>query len=196
MTTMQFRDTSDNVVIRDTDSEALVEVATRIKAKRDTARASSNEHTRAINAIDNDPTLSEQGKQERTAELEATRSTQRKAWIADEKAIITNKITELERRLDGFVGYTSENIMAFRDAQDRAENISDPEKAATVMARALRTNDRTLAHALYRRAVEQRWEEARRAFAADNPVVAQLVHDVHKLHELHDSTFTRAVAYM
>ncbi|MCT1394589.1 hypothetical protein M4D51_02480 [Microbacterium sp. p3-SID338] len=193
--TLHFRNT-DSVTIRDTDSEALVEVAGKIKALRDSFSSSNSAHSRAVRAITNDPSLSEHGKAEHIADLEGQRKTQRRAAIEQEKQIITTKISELERRLDGYVGYSSESIMAFRDAHEKAENIDDPDKAATVMARALRTNDRTLAHALYRRAVEKRWTDATRAFAADNPSVAQLVHDVHKLQELHDNTFNRTVAYM
>lgn len=194
MTTMEFRDGS-NVTIRSTDSESLVAVATRIKDLRDRANASSRGHSRAVDNINNDESLSDQGKKELIDNLNNKRSDQRKAWIADEKEIITNKITELERRLDGHIGFSSESIMAFRDAQDRAESIDDADKAATVMARAIRTNDRTLAHALYRRAVEQRWDEARQAFANHDPAIAQLAHDVQKLHELLDANFNRTVAY-
>ncbi|CAN7221521.1 hypothetical protein LJR044_003166 [Microbacterium foliorum] len=192
---MTFSDGS-NVNIRSTDSENLVGVAMRIKELRDSNNHASREHTRAVDAINNDPSLSDHGKKERIDALEADRTTQRRNAMDQEKQIITNKIGELERRLDGFVGWSSENIMAFRDAQDRAENIDDPDKAATVMARAIRTNDKTLAHALYRRAVDQRWDDASRAFAADNPAVAQLVNDVQKLQQLHDNSFNRAVSYM
>lgn len=192
---MTFSDGS-NVNIRSTDSDNLVGVAMRIKELRDSNNHASREHTRAIDAINHDPSLSDHGKKERIDALEADRTTQRRSAMDQEKQIITNKIGELERRLDGFVGWSSENIMAFRDAQDRAENIDDPEKAATVMARAIRTNDKTLAHALYRRAVDQRWDDASRAFAADNPTVAQLVNDVQKLQQLHDNSFNRAVSYM
>lgn len=192
---IEFRDT-DNVTIRDNDSAELVEVATKIKALRDSAKQSGNEHGRAIREINEDAGLSDLGKSERIAELEASRGDSRRAWIEQEKQIISDKISSLEKRLDGFVGYSSDNIMAFRDAQDRAESITDPDKAATVMARALRTNDTTLAHALYRRAVENRWVEARKAFAADNPTVASLVSDVQKLHDLREAKFNRAVAYM
>lgn len=195
MTEMNFRD-GTNVNIRSTDSENLVEVAMKIKAARDSARASSNAHANAIEAINRNPNLSDQGKKEQIAALENDRATQRKTGIAAEKEIIKNKISELERRLDGYVGYTSDHIMKFRDAQDRAENITDPDKAAQVMARAIRTNDTTLAHALYRRALEERWDEARRLFAADSPAVAQIAHDIQKLHDLHDASFNRAVAYM
>lgn len=186
----------EGVTIRETDSEHLVEVATRIKDLRDSSKASSKEHSRAIQSINNDPGLSDQGKKERIASLESDRAAQRKTAIATEKEIIKNKISEIERRLDGYVGYSSDNIMAFRDAYDKAESITSPEKAATVMARALRTNDTTLAHALFRRAVEERWDDARNAFANENPTVAQLVGDIQKLNALHENSFNRAVAYM
>lgn len=137
-----------------------------------------------------------QGKKEQITELDKDRNAKRLQWIAEEKEIIANKITALERRLDGYVGYSESNIIAFRDAQDRAEAVEDEDRAATLMARALRSSDRTLAHALYRRAVENNWTEARNAFAADNPAVAGLVRDVHKLHALRAATFNRAVAYM
>lgn len=192
---MTFSDGS-NVNIRSTDSDNLVEVGTRIMKLRNEHRAANDAHSRAVDAINRDPSLSDHGKQERIDALESERATQRTTGMATEKQIITTKISELERRLDGFVGWSNENIMAFRDAQDRAENIDDPEKAASVMARAIRTNDKTLAHALYRRAVDQRWDDASRAFAADNPAVAQLVNDVQKLQQLHDNSFNRAVSYM
>ncbi|WP_091226805.1 hypothetical protein [Microbacterium sp. 3J1] len=192
---IEFRD-SGAVTIHENDSAELVEVATRIKALRDTAKQSSQYHGRELDAISRDPNLSDQGKKERTADLEAHHKTQRHAAMAQEKQIINDKITTLERRLDGFVGYSSENVMAFRDAQDRAESIEDADKAATVMARALRTNDTTLAHAIYRRAVNNGWAEASRAFAAQNPTVAALVKDVRTLEKLRDAGFNRAVAYM
>ncbi|WP_168429354.1 hypothetical protein [Microbacterium sp. K24] len=195
MTTMEFRDGS-NVTIGDAHSPELVDVAGQIKALREQSTASSNHHIRTVDAINNDPTLSDQGKKERITALETERSNERSAMIAQEKAIINNKITALERRLDGYVGYSESNIIAFRDAQDRAEAVDDADRAASLMARAIRNNDRTLAHALYRRAVEHNWTEARNAFAADNPAVAGLVRDVHKLQTLRDTPFNRAVAYM
>lgn len=193
--TIHYRDT-DGVTIGENASSELVDVATQIKKLRETASVASREHSRQIDAINNDPALSDHGRKEKVAELEAARRAQRKALIAQEKEIINNKISALERRLDGYAGYSEANIMAFRDAQDRAEAIKDGDRAATVMARALRTNDRTLAHALFRRAVENRWQEARRAFAAENPTVASLASDVARLQQLRDESFNRAVAYM
>lgn len=193
--TIEYRD-SDGTTIGNNDSPELLEVATQIKAIRDTAATGSREHSRAIDAINNDPGLSDQGRKDRIAELEQNRRAQRRAWMEQEKEIITRKISALERRLDGFVGYSESNIIAFRDAQDRADAIKDAAQAAKVMERALRTNDRTLSHAVYRKAVENGWTEARRAFAKENPTVASLVHDVARLQKLRDESFNRAVAYM
>lgn len=192
---IQFRN-SESTIISNNDSPELVEVATQIKAIRDRANQSSREHSRALDAINNDPGLSDLGKKERIDELDQARRAQRHTWMEQEKEIVTNKITALERRLDGFVGYSESNIIAFRDAQDRADAIKDAEKAAKVMERALRTNDRTLSHAVYRKAVENGWADARRAFAKENPAVASLVNDVDRLTRLRDESFNRAVAYM
>lgn len=195
MTEMTFRDGS-NVTIGDAHSPELVDVAGQIKQLRDKAASSSRELGKAIEAINSDPTLSAQGRKERITELTNNRDAKRSEWIAEEKQIINNKINALERRLDGYVGYSESNIIAFRDAQDRAEAVEDEDRAAALMARAIRSNDRTLAHALYRRAVENNWTEARNAFAADNPAVAGLVRDVRKLHAVLEATFNRTVAYM
>ncbi|MEN0023234.1 MAG: hypothetical protein AAGC61_08120 [Microbacterium sp.] len=192
---LEYRNSS-GVTIHETDSPELVEVATKIQELRNIAKQASNIHGRNLDAINHDDGLSDQGKKDRIADLEASRKVSRTEAIKQEKKVITDKITALERRLDGYVGYSSDNIMAFRDAQDRAEAIDDADRAATVMARALRTGDKTLAHALYRRAVDNRWAEARSAFAQDNPTVAALVNDVHLLQKLHDDSFNRAVAYM
>ncbi|MFJ4175807.1 hypothetical protein [Microbacterium sp. NPDC089696] len=193
--TLEYRNSS-GITIHETDSPELVEVATKVQELRTAATQASNAHGRHIDAINRDEGLSDQGKKDRIADLEANRKVARLDAINREKKVITDKITALERRLDGYVGYSSDNIMAFRDAQDRAEAIDDADRAATVMARALRTGDKTLAHALYRRAVDNRWKEARGAFAQENPTVAGLVNDVHMLQKLHDDGFNRTVAYM
>lgn len=186
----------NGIITHSTDSPEITDVTNKIIALREKASQASSAYVQARDAINRDPSLSDQGKKERTDALEADRRTQRLAAMEQEKRIISDQIAVIERRLDGFVGYSSESIMAFRDAQDRAEAITDADRAASVMARALRTNDKTLAHALYRRAVDNNWTEARNAFATDNPTVAGLANDVHELREMRDAGFNRAVAYL
>lgn len=186
--------TSDGVTIHGDESPDLIEVAGKIKQLRDTAKQASRTHSAELREIQQDPHLNEQGRTERTAEVEAAHKSQRRTGINTENEIIDNKITELERRLDGFVGYGSSDIIAYRDAQDRAEAVTDADRAVKLMERALRSNDRTLAHALFRAAVDNHWTEAQRAFARENPTVAALVNDVQKLHALRNQ-FGRGLAY-
>lgn len=186
--------TDDGVTIHDDEGPDLIEVAGKIKQLRDSAKSASRAHSAELREIQQDPHLNEQGRTERTAALEAAHKSQRRTGINTENEIIDNKITELERRLDGFVGYGSSDIIAYRDAQDRAEAVTDADRAVKLMERALRSNDRTLAHALFRTAVDNHWTEAQHAFARKNPTVAALVNDVQKLHALRNQ-FGRGLAY-
>lgn len=170
--------------IRDDDSEDLVEVGTKVKELRDTAHAAAKSHARRVKEIENDPDLSDAGRQRLIQEEKDAHRASQKRLSAREVEIIKDKITALERRLDGYVGYGTSDLITFRDAQDRADAITTPEQAAKVMARALRNNDRTLAHAVFRRASENRWKDARDQFAAVKPDVARIVRDIEKLDAL------------
>ena len=186
--------TDDGVTIHDDESSDLIEVATKIKGLRASAKHASTTYSSERREIENDPHLNDHGRTERLADLEAAAKSRRRTGIAEENEIIDNKIAELERRLDGYVGYSSSDIVAYRDAQDRAEAVTDKDRAAKLMDRALRSSDRTLAHALYRAAVENHWTEAQRAFARENPAVAGLAKDVQKLRDLRNQ-FGRGLAY-
>ena len=188
-----FRE-SGGVTIYDDESSDLIEVATKIRGLRASAKHASTTYSSERREIENDPHLNDHGRTERLAELETAAKSRRRTGIAEENEIIDKKIAELERRLDGYVGYSSSDIVAYRDAQDRAEAVTDKDRAAKLMDRALRSNDRTLAHALYRAAVENHWTEAQRAFARENPAVAGLANDVQKLRDLRNQ-FGRGLAY-
>ncbi|MGW9020188.1 hypothetical protein ACWGOE_01750 [Leucobacter chromiiresistens] len=190
---VSFR-TDDGVTIHNDESPDLIEVAGKIKQLRDTAKQASKTYSAELREIQQDPQLSDQGRAERTAEVEAAHKTQRRTGINTENDIIESKVAELERRLDGFVGYGSGDIITYRDAQDRAEAVIDGDRALKLMERALRSNDRTLAHALFRTAVDNHWTEAQRAFAKENPTVAALVGDVEKLRALRNQ-FGRGLNY-
>lgn len=185
---------TEGATIHDDESDDLTEVAGKIKELRDNAKRASTRYSAELREIQQDPHLNEQGRTERTAEAEAAHKAQRQTGINTENEIIDKKIADLERRLDGFVGYASSDIIAYRDAQDRAEAVTDADRALKLMERAIRSNDRTLAHALFRTAVENRWTEAQQAFTRENPTVAGLVNDVQKLRALRNQ-FGRGLAY-
>lgn len=185
----------DNITIHADESADLLEVATAVKDLRDKGKAASNAHHRALKEIQADGNLTAQGKEQQTAEATTQHRANQRVLIEQEKKVINDKISALERRLDGHIGYSQTDIIAFRDAQDRAEAIETGERASKVMARALRANDRTLAHALFRAALENGWKDAAQQFAAENPSIATVAHDVRKLTQLLGG-FGRAIAYM
>lgn len=180
--------------VHDDDSADLLEVATGIKELRDRAARNSRAFSARLNEISADPNLSATGRDsEINAETSSHRATQ-KALRERENELIDRKVASLELRLDGIRGYASSDIIAFRDAQDRAEAITTAEDAAKVMARALRTNDRTLAHAVFRVAFDNRWTDAVNQFKTEQPDTARVVTDIAKLKNLR-SQFGRGLIY-
>jgi hypothetical protein len=180
--------------VHDDDSPDLLEVATGIKELRDRASRNSRAYSVRLNEIHADPNLSATGRDaEINAETDGHRAAQ-KALRERENELIDRKVASLELRLDGIRGYASSDIIAFRDAQDRAEAISTPEDAAKVMARALRTSDRTLAHAVFRVAFDNQWTDAVNQFKAEQPDTARIVTDIGKLKRLR-SQFGRGLVY-
>lgn len=186
---------ADNITIHADESGDLIEVASAVKALREKGKAASNSNSLALRAIQQDENLSPQGKEQQTADQTAAHRANQRVLIEQEKQVINDKISALERRLDGHIGYSQTDIIAFRDAQDRAEAIETGDRASKVMARALRANDRTLAHALFRAALENGWKDAASQFAAENPSIATVAHDVRKLTQLRDQ-FGRVLSYM
>lgn len=167
-----------------------------IQSNRDSAEREQNSTAARIREIDNDPTLSDEGKRRESEQFRAYAKTKLKEYRAKEEGLINNKITELERQLDAITGNSSSDIIAFRDAQDRAENLEDADAAEKVIARALRTNDRTLAHAVFRRALAARWNNVTQIFERENPEAKVVASDLAKLlHARDEDSFERTLIY-
>lgn len=180
--------------INDSTSRDLIDVAGQIQKLRADANAINTNTSARERQIKSDPTLSEHGRNELLSQLADERTRSLTPLKEAENKVINDKITALERRLDGISGSSQSDLIAFRDAQDRAEAIDDADRAAEVMARALRTGDKTLAHALFRAATDRGWSKAAHAFTEQNPNVAEVVKDIRKLTELRD-TFGRSFVY-
>lgn len=87
------------------------------------------------------------------------------------------------------------NTIAFRDAHDRADNLNDADDALPVLKRALRSNDPSLALAIFRRAIDAGWTTVTDAFIAENPGLSDVVRDLHKSQGTKDSTMGRTMSY-
>jgi len=149
-----------------------------VRAKAESAHASHESRRREI---DRDPTYSESYKQQLHSEnVERTRANL-SAFRAQEDQLIDNRVKELERTLDSAMGNTAADIIAFRDAQDRAERLTERDEAERVLARALRNDDKSLAHAVFRRALDAGWTTVIDQFTRDNPTITDTVSDLRRL---------------
>ncbi|MCX2796817.1 hypothetical protein [Curtobacterium flaccumfaciens] len=64
------------------------------------------------------------------------------------------------------------------------------------MGLALRSNDRTLAHALFRKAIDQRWSGVVEQFTAEHPDSATAAKEIQTLDEHLKNSWRRTMAYM
>lgn len=182
------------------ESADIVQVAKAVKSLRDQAEALRNAHYSDTSRIQEDAKLSDQGKVELIGELTRDYQQEMTSLMNQEKTIIASKVQDLETRLLGMDGgRTGADMIALRDAQDRAEALESADDAARraepLMRRALRSQDHTLSYALFRAAVENGWRSAAQIFAAENPEIATVVSDIDKLTGAHLS-FSRAAAYI
>jgi len=152
-------------------------------------------HGKIIAEINADTTLSAEGKRLRVSESNDSIKAHLQALKAREMQLVDDEITRLERLLDAKAGTTSSDIIAFRDAQDRAERISDWNEADRILERAERTGDKTLAHAVFRRALDSGWTSTTQAFAKANPDLAEAAKDLSTWKRFREPDMSRALAY-
>ena len=180
-----------------TDSDHLHDIAAEIRTLRESAASQQRRTGAEVAAINGDTTLSSEGQRRALQTLNGSDTEAMKGLRQQEIDLLDGEAAKLETRLDGYIGYLSSDIIAFRDAQDRAETLESSERALTIMERALRTNDRTLAHAVYRRAIEAGWREVITPFDRANPEAAEMTKDLHTIRKLRaEGGFGRVVAYM
>ncbi|QHF19835.1 hypothetical protein GTU71_02480 [Rathayibacter sp. VKM Ac-2762] len=146
--------------------------------------------------IDRDGALSDQGKQEQKQQLSAVAKEQLTTLREQEKALVKGKIRELERDLDSMVGNTGSDVIAFRDAQDRAGRLEDQDHAKRILAQAMRNNDKSLASAIFRTGLEKNWYEVRDLFIEEHPMAATTVAELGQLQRfLSEGGLSRAATY-
>jgi hypothetical protein len=174
---------------------ALGYLATEIAAVREKARSYQDGYNSSINQINADATLSDEGKRIALDEERDRAKATMRAFRDSEEALIAEALLIRNRTLDDQVGYSSSDLIAFRDAQDRAERLEGAEEALRVMERALRTSDRSLAHAIFRRSIDARWSAVQAAFLEVNPGLADIASDLQGLDNYNQQSFQRTAFY-
>lgn len=125
-----------------------------------------------------DRSRSDEGKQEAIATANNQARQKLQELQQEEDAIVKKHMESLERIVIGSVGTDPSSVINYRDAQDRAERLTDPNDAARVMTRALRSGDKSLATAVAQVALANRWNDVYQGFAEANPNIAESASDL------------------
>jgi hypothetical protein len=111
-----------------------------------------------------------------------------------EAKLISEKALSLQRQLFGTYETDPSSIIAFRDAQDRAERLESPQAAKAVLHRALMTDDRTLASAILSRAVNDRWHVVVDQYNSAHPEQVEKLSDLQSIIQLQSSPQANVMA--
>lgn len=171
----------------ETTVDSLRESASRARALR----------TSEVERFKRDSKMSDSYRKERieqtNAELRATlQDLERKETEAAETALLA-----LHRTLNGNM-FSGADIIAARDAEDRASRLKSEKEALNMLDRATRTSDTSLAQSIMRVAIHNNWESCVDAFVSANPNHQETAESIARVGVfLHDpeATLQRSFAY-
>lgn len=163
---------------------------------RDEAKRAGDQYGRQAKNIDQDPNLSAEGKKAAKTEVNTAARESLKALARKEADAVDMKVRDIEKIIDSKMGNTATDIIAFRDAQDRAEKFDNADDAHRVLERAIRSEDTALAHAIFRRGIEAGWRNVVDTFGNEYPDKRDIVGDLAYLKEAQRSTLARNMNYM
>lgn len=152
-------------------------------------------HTNRTQEIDADANLTPEGKAAAKRDAEERYLPKLADLREQEKKLIKDAINRRRAEIESPAGVTPDSIIAFRDAQDRAERIKDAEEANRVLERSLRQNDTSLAHAIFRVGVERRYRNVINTFTAEKPEIRAAVDEIATLEQFRDDFLERTLAY-
>lgn len=148
-------------------------------------------------AIESDPLLSDEGRKQQISELRDTTQSSLKALRSREDRQIRDSLSMLERLAFGSPASTlsQTDLVAFRDAQDRAEQLEDETQAKQRLAIAERSRDRNLTDAIVRVAVSKGWSSVLRAHETEHPEIGTYLRGMADIQRFQRNTFARTLAY-
>lgn len=124
----------------------------------------------ARRAIESDPTLSDQGRSEAMTEIRDSAQARLDQLKAAEVKAIKDKTTSLERSVFGYASKTDPSeIISRRDADDRADRITEAKEAEALLERAERSGDTHLAQAIVRIAAVKGYDKVVQAYEREHP---------------------------
>jgi hypothetical protein len=143
--------------------------------------------------VEADQMLSAEGKRLQITALNAELKESLLKLRRDEENVIKDAIRQRQERLEP-VALGSE-IIAVRDAADRADRLADEEEAGTVLTRALRSGDASLSRAVFRRGLDEGWRNVISAYTQQHPEHSDTVRDLAELQALRSNSLARSIEY-
>ncbi|BCZ24745.1 hypothetical protein MYSE111917_01205 [Mycobacterium senriense] len=165
---------------------SLTQLESQIDDLRKQAERIQSRWASTTDRLDADRTLTDIGKR---AKLD-TEHAQVSAKLIDlrkkENELITAKRQSLEKRLFGLSSVASTDpsqLIAYRDAQDRAARLAQSDDAAELFASAMRSDDATLAAAILARALANGWNGIVTEYVKQHPAAAEDLIDLAQLQQ-------------
>lgn len=172
---------------------SLVYLESQIADIRKRAEQVRNQYERAVRDVNNDTSLSDSGKRERISELHNAAKEKMQNLRQSETKLVEDYKQQLARELFGLSPATSSNpneIIAYRDAQDRASRITSGDEAEQLLKTAELSDDKSLISAILARAFTEGWISIIDKYTADRPLAASKMRDLKQLQKY--NTFASA----
>lgn len=160
---------------------ALDSLNNEINGYRAKAVAEITQYRDLQNKLKNDPTLTPQGKHELLADAHRLVTESVTKIAKQEENAIAAKTESLQRALIARIGTNGSDVIAMRDAEERADRLDDDKEAMRIIERAIRSDDRSLAHAVIRKANESGWAEVVDKAAEAYPSAGEAIRDAAEL---------------
>jgi hypothetical protein len=165
---------------------SLAQLESQINDLRAQAGRIQSRWARTNDLLDADNTLSDTGKRAKLDDEHAQVSAKLSDLRKKEKELITAKRQSLEKSLFGLSSVTSSDpgqIIAYRDAQDRAARLTQVDEAGEAFRTAIRSNDKTLSAAILARALASGWNSIIAEYVKQNPSAKEQLDDLAKIHD-------------
>lgn len=176
---------------------ALDYLTSKIDALRAEASQIRAAHSALRGSVQNNKSLSQQGMQEQIKDSKARADARISQLQAEELRLINEKLESSQRVLFG-TSISSTDIIAERDAQDRADKLDNEAEALRLIERTVRSGDRSLTNAILRRALDAGWPNVVDEVGKSHPASADVVNDISALNNsLNDirHVLSRSMAY-
>ncbi|RAU98774.1 hypothetical protein DQP58_04795 [Mycobacterium colombiense] len=165
---------------------SLAQLESQIDDLRKQAANIQSRWARTADLLDADNTLTDTGKRAKLDSEHAQVSAKLSDLRKKEKELITGKRQSLEKSLFGLSSLTSSDpgqVIAYRDAQDRAARLTQADEAGEVFAAAIRSDDKTLAAAILGRALDAGWSGIVAEYIKQNPSAKEQLDDLAKIQD-------------